>query len=95
MKKMSENSTIEELLKFPCPFAIKIMGFNQPELIAEVRTIIIKYAEDFNHEKDLQYKLSRAGNYLSITATVNATSKAQLDNIYLALNKHPLVKITL
>lgn len=92
---MSENSKMEELLKFPCPFAIKIMGFNHPELIAEVSAIIIKHAEGFNHDKDLQYKLSRAGNYLSITANINATSKAQLDSIYLALNSHPLVKITL
>jgi putative lipoic acid-binding regulatory protein len=32
---------------------------------------------------------------MSITAMITAESKAQLDKIYLALNNHPLVKITL
>jgi len=89
------NNNIEDLIQFPCNFDIKIMGVNQPQLITEVKETILKHAPDFNHEKDLKYKLSRAGNYLSITATVNAQSKPQLDAIYLALNTNPLVRITL
>lgn len=89
------NTNIEDLLKFPCRFNIKIMGVNQPQLITEVKSIILKHDNDFKEDSDLQYKLSRAGNYLSITATINASSKSQLDAIYLALNNHPLVRITL
>ncbi len=86
---------LEELLTFPCRFSIKIMGLNVTELITEVIAIISANAKDFDPEQDIATKLSSKGNYLSVTAIINAESKAQLDTIYLALNKHPLVKITL
>ena len=38
---------------------------------------------------------SKAGNYLSLTCTVRATSKAQLDALYRELTGHPWVKIVL
>lgn len=84
-----------QLLQFPCRFPIKIMGINQPQLISGVRLIIEQHVPDFNHEQDLQFRLSSKHNYLAITATITATSKDQLDSLYLALNNHPLVKITL
>jgi hypothetical protein len=87
--------SLEELLTFPCEFKIKIMGLNVNELISEVCAIINQHSEDFVPSRDLTSKLSSKGNYLALTVTVQATSKAQLDNIYLTLNNHPLVKITL
>jgi len=38
---------------------------------------------------------SRDGNYLSLTATVRAVSREQLDALYRALTSHPMVKIVL
>ena len=38
---------------------------------------------------------SKAGNYLSLTCTVRATSQAQLDALYLELTAHPMVKVVL
>ena len=38
---------------------------------------------------------SSSGRYLSLTLTVNATSKEQLDNLYRSLSGHPLVKVVL
>ena len=43
----------------------------------------------------LGMRLSSKGNYLSLTATVNATSREQLDNLYRALSSHPMVKVVL
>jgi uncharacterized protein len=40
-------------------------------------------------------RTSKDGNYLSVTATINATSRQQLDDLYRALTSHPLVKIVL
>jgi putative lipoic acid-binding regulatory protein len=40
-------------------------------------------------------RTSKDGNYLSVTATINATSREQLDDLYRALTSHPLVKIVL
>ena len=40
-------------------------------------------------------RASREGNYLSVTATVNATSREQLDNLYRELASHPMVTMVL
>lgn len=85
----------QEIMKFPCTFPIKIMGINNKQFIAETIAIVASFSNTFNPETDVISKPSEKGNYLSITATIEAQSKDQLDNIYLALNKHKLVKITL
>ncbi|HCY38738.1 MAG TPA: hypothetical protein DHV02_02645, partial [Neisseriales bacterium] len=33
-------SALEELMEFPCDFNLKVMGYNQPELVSEVCAII-------------------------------------------------------
>jgi len=38
---------------------------------------------------------SRAGNYLSMTATINAISREQLDALYRELVAHPMVAMVL
>ena len=86
---------MDSLLKFPCSFPIKIMGINSEDLVPEVVAIISARSHTFNPEADIVAKPSSKGNYLSITATIQAQSQEQLDNIYLALNKHELVKVTL
>jgi hypothetical protein len=40
-------------------------------------------------------RVSRNGNYLSVTATIRAESRPQLDALYRALSGHPLVKLVL
>lgn len=83
------------LLEFPSEFAIKIMGINHEDLIPEVIAIVSAHSSTFNPEGNIVTRLSKEGKYLSITATINAQSQQQLDDIYRALNKHELVKITL
>jgi putative lipoic acid-binding regulatory protein len=43
----------------------------------------------------LEMRASRNGNYLSVTATVNATSREQLDGLYRELCAHPMVAMVL
>jgi putative lipoic acid-binding regulatory protein len=38
---------------------------------------------------------SKNGNFISVTATINATSKPQLDDIYRELTAHPAVLMAL
>jgi len=83
------------LLEFPCLFPIKIMGINNQDLIPEVIAIISANCTNFDMNKDIVIKHSRNNKYISITATIMANSQDQLDNIYLSLNKHELVQITL
>ena len=90
----AENKT-QEILKFPCSFPIKIMGINHEDLLPEVIAIITKHVSNFNPQADITTRPSNKGNYLAITATIMATSKQQLDTIYLELHKHKLVKVML
>ena len=43
----------------------------------------------------MSWRASSGGNYLSLTCTVVATSKPQLDAQYTDLSSHPLVKVVL
>jgi putative lipoic acid-binding regulatory protein len=40
-------------------------------------------------------RTSRNGTYLSVTATIRAESRPQLDALYRELSSHPLVKVVL
>jgi len=53
-----------------------------------------EHAPDFD-PATLELRASSGGKYLSVTATVRATSRAQLDTLYRALTRHPLVKVVL
>ena len=84
----------DELLDFPCDFPIKIMGAAHEGFAQAVCDIVKKRAPDFD-AATTEMRPSKGGNYLSLTCTVRATSKAQLDALYRELTSHPLVKIVL
>ncbi len=59
---------------------------------------MVQIAQQFDPRFDaatLEMRPSKAGNYLSLTLTIHATSREQLDNIYRALSSHPMVKVAL
>lgn len=90
---MSENEQ-ETLLEFPCDFAIKAMGETSDEFDAIVVEIVRRHVEDLN-EGAIASKMSSGGKYTSVTVTVRATSKAQLDAIYQDLSSHEHIKYVL
>jgi hypothetical protein len=85
----------KQLMDFPCNFTIKVMGVNHVNLVNEVVAVISRYSDGFDPNQDITTRLSSNSNYVAISAVIKATSKEQLDTIYLALNKHELVKVTL
>jgi putative lipoic acid-binding regulatory protein len=84
----------ESALTFPCVFPIKIMGRTQDGFAQTVSDIVCKHAPDFDPAA-LEMRASREGNWLSVTATINATSRQQLDDLYRELVAHPMVKMVL
>ncbi|MDR9436260.1 MAG: DUF493 domain-containing protein [Thiohalophilus sp.] len=88
---MSEEETF---LEFPCEFPIKVMGRSDVDMQSLVMELVSKHAPELS-EKDITRRDSRQGNYVSLTVTVTATSKAQLDRIYLDLNASDAVLMTL
>lgn len=86
--------TKDSLLTFPCEFPIKVMGRNSKTLETEVIRIVRKHTPELPRHA-VTTRISGKGNYLAITVLVTATSKEQLDNIYLELNAHEAVLMTL
>lgn len=94
LPKAPIGSGAETLLEFPCDFPLKIMGLAQDNLAQEILAVIHKYAPDYDG-KSMEMRASSSGKYVSLTCTINAQSKAQLDDLYRALTSHPLVKVVL
>ena len=84
----------ETLLEFPCEFPIKIMGKASDELKELVVEVVKKHAPDFDPDT-LAIKESKEGKFHSITATISAESKQQLDAIYQELTSNKLVLMAL
>lgn len=74
----------ESLLEFPCEFPIKAMGINHDGFEAQVVSLVRKHCPDLSEEA-VVCRDSKGGKYLSITVTIRATSRNQLDNIYMEL----------
>lgn len=75
----------ETLLTFPCDFPIKVMGKNTTQFEIDVRRVVDEHVESISADA-FQSRTSGKGNYVSITITITAHSKQQIDNIYLGLN---------
>jgi putative lipoic acid-binding regulatory protein len=84
----------DTLLEFPCDFPIKVMGAAQDGFAQAVADVVLKHAHDFD-AATMEMRPSKAGNYLSLTCTIRATSQAQLDALYRELSSHPMVKVVL
>ena len=84
----------ETLLEFPCAFPLKVMGLANDALAQTVLEVVLRHAPDFDGAT-MAMRASSGGKYISLTCTINATSKPQLDALYRELSGHPLVKVVL
>lgn len=84
----------ESSLTFPTSFPIKIMGRRADGFAQAILDVVVKHAPDFD-PSTLEMRASREGNYLSVTATINATSRDQLDDLYRELSAHPMVTMVI
>ncbi len=82
------------LLTFPCVFPLKVMGRREDGFAQVISEIVQRHASDF-HPRTIEMRPSKNGRYLSLTVTINATSKEQLDGLYTELSKHPMVIMVL
>ena len=84
----------DSLLAFPCEFPIKIMGRTQAGFAQSVVEVVTKHAPDFD-AGTVEMRPSREGRYISVTTTIRATSRQQLDDLYRELCDHPMVTMVL
>lgn len=71
----------DSLLKFPCAFPIKAMGRCDSGFEVTALAIVRRHVPDFSAD-DMRTVTSRKGNYLSVTFTIQAHSREQLDELY-------------
>ncbi len=84
----------DSLIEYPCRFPIKVMG----AMVDGFADALAEVAREFDPDFDpatMELRPSKGGNYLGVTITVTATSREQLDGLYLRLTGHPMVKIVL
>jgi putative lipoic acid-binding regulatory protein len=81
-------------LRYPCGFPIKVVGRMEPGFAQAVLEIVLQYAPDFD-ATSMELRQSRQARYLSVTCTIRATSREQLDALYRALCDHPRVVMVL
>ena len=100
----------ESLIEYPCEFPIKVMGRSdvlsdqvslsnqndpiQQSLSQSVLVIVKKHAPDFDVDS-MTIRASGGGKYLSLTCTINAVSRTQLDALYRELCAQPSVVMVL
>jgi putative lipoic acid-binding regulatory protein len=90
----ASNTNNETLLEFPCEFSVKAMGLNEPDFHQIVVQIVRKHCPDLG-EGCSKTRPSKNGKWLSVTVTFEATSKLQLDSIYMDLTAHERVTMSL
>lgn len=88
---MTEKDT---LFEFPCDFPLKVMGRRTDDFRSLVLGIVQKHVGAVTPDK-IEERPSKDGNYLSLTCTFSAQSKAQLDDLYRELTSCERVLIVL
>jgi len=80
--------------EFPCEFPIKAMGLAEGDFDCLVVSLIREHCPDLP-EGAVTSRLSRGERYVSVTVTITARNRAQLDRIYQALSDEERVLMVL
>jgi len=84
----------DTLFDFPCEFPIKVMGKAIDEFEQDVIQIMQRHITDFK-ESAITRRNSAKSNYTALTITIIATSRQQLDAIYMDLTASEFVIMAL
>lgn len=84
----------QTLFEFPCKFPLKVMGRHDAGFENHVKDIVIRHIDEAEIFESTS-RPSNNGNFISVTLTIQAQSKQQLDRIYIDLNASDAVLMTL
>lgn len=85
MTKPNGHHKQESVIQFPCDFTVKVMGKTDSHFEKIVLATVKHHFPKYN-SAGIQKKLSKDKTYLSLSITVFATSKMQLDALYQELS---------
>jgi len=94
MSESTEKKLTDSLIEYPCQFPIKIFGRQEAGFAQAVLEVVSKHDPEFI-AASMEMRASKNARYVSLTCTVCATSREQLDAIYQDLCDHPMVAMVL
>ncbi|MCF6194249.1 MAG: DUF493 family protein YbeD [Kangiellaceae bacterium] len=91
-EELTEEQAIQKLWQFPCDFMFKALAHANKNAEDHIVSVINRHVPG-----DYVPKLnpSSKGTYVAVSVTFKASSKQQLDEIYLAVNALDCVKVCL
>ena len=84
----------DSLIDYPCDFPIKVLGQSQHGFAQAVMEVVVRHDPGFD-VSTIEMRSSSKARYISLTCTVRATSREQLDALYQELCDHPMVVMVL
>ena len=84
----------DSLIDYPCDFPIKVLGQSRQGFAQAVMEVVVRHDPGFE-AGSMEMRSSSKARYLSLTCTVRATSREQLDALYQELCDHPMVVMVL
>jgi len=84
----------DSLIDYPCDFPIKVMGLSRQGFAQAVLDVVARHDPGFD-ASTIEMRSSSKARYISLTCTVRATSREQLDALYQELCDHPMVVMVL
>ena len=94
MSESTHDPRRDSLIEYPCVFPIKVMGLKVEGFVHALTEVAQRFDPEFD-ASTIELRPSSSGKCLGVTLNVHATSRQQLDAIYMALTHHPMVKVVL
>lgn len=92
---MSQPEQLQHsFVEYPCDFPLKIFGQQQAGFAQAVLEVVTKHDPGFT-AASMEMRASKNTRYVSLTCTIRATSREQLDAVYQELCDHPMVVMVL
>ena len=94
MSELPTKEITDSLVEYPCEFPLKIFGLQQAGFAQAVLEVVNKHDPGYV-ASSMEMRASKNARYVSLTCTVRATSREQLDALYQELCDHPLIVMVL
>jgi putative lipoic acid-binding regulatory protein len=94
MSDLPARELTDSLLEYPCEFPLKVFGLQQAGFAQAVLEVVSRHDPGFT-AASMEMRASKNARYLSLTCTINATSREQLDALYQELCDHPSIVMVL
>ena len=94
LMNLSAKELTDTLIDYPSEFPLKVFGQQQAGFAQAVLEVVTKHDPNFA-AATMEMRASKTARYVSLTCTITATSREQLDAVYQELCDHPMVVMVL